>query len=95
MSNQVCNKYYLFNHDCCYAQVLLIHLCYKRMSSNVQRYQKHFTFVGTKSSAHVSINCKRMCKTFFGTPKIFHSKTIIKNMQSYVSFKIPLLVIGH
>ena len=60
-----------FYHDCCYAQVLLIHLCYKRMSSNVQRYQTHFIFVGTKSSAHVSINCKRMCKTFLVRLKYF------------------------
>ena len=58
-----------FYHDCCYAQVLLIHLCYKRMSSNVQRYQTHFIFVGTKSSAHVSINCIRMCVKLFGTPQ--------------------------
>ena len=45
MSNQVCNKYSLFNQSCYAIQVLLIHLCYIRVSSNVQGIVLELTYV--------------------------------------------------
>ena len=86
MSNQVCNKYYLFNHDCCYAQVLLIHLCYIRMSSNVQRYIVSKLHVhSSTSNAHVSLIVRHVCKTFC-TPKIIYTYLQLSIYVNYVTF---------